>query len=196
MQHGVTWTDEDVSGYLATEKYDGCRGYWDGSNMWTRGGHRVKLPESWREALPAGVHLDGEVYDGIDGLYRCGSAVKFGRFRESMRFMVFDCPQSMGPYDDRLDYARRFQGGPINVVRCVRVSGLPEALTMLREIKSRGGEGLILRDRRLRCTPGRNPKILKLKNWIDDSCCQAKAGRNYTRGDIDKIIALRASSAS
>src|SRR5689334_20394557 len=30
MQHGRPWRGEDVSGWFACEKLDGCRGYWDG----------------------------------------------------------------------------------------------------------------------------------------------------------------------
>ena len=163
MQHGINWNGQDVSGYLATEKYNGCRGYWDGSNMWTRGGLQVKLPDSWRAALPAGVHLDGEIYDGIDGLYRCGAAVKYGRFTESMRFMVFDCPSAAGSYSDRLNFARKFESGPVSIVACRRVRGLFDTRMMLTDVKARGGEGLMLRDAGMPYIPGRSPKILKLK---------------------------------
>jgi DNA ligase 1 len=163
MQHGMDWKGQDVAGYLATEKYNGCRGYWDGADMWTRSGLKVKLPESWRKALPAGVHLDGEVYDGVDGFYRCESAVKYGRFTESMKFMVFDCPRAEGTYIERLNFAREFARGPVSVVSCRPVRRLADALTILGEVKARAGEGLILRDPNLPYLPGRSPRILKMK---------------------------------
>ena len=30
-----------LADYWVSEKYDGVRGYWDGSQLWTRGGERV-----------------------------------------------------------------------------------------------------------------------------------------------------------
>lgn len=46
MQHGVDWNGQDVSGWIATEKYNGCRAYWDGGNLWSRGGLKVNIPDS------------------------------------------------------------------------------------------------------------------------------------------------------
>lgn len=164
MQHGFDYGGQDVSGYVVTEKYNGCRAYWDGFDMWTRGGLKVNLPDSWRKALPAGIHLDGEVYDGIDGVYRCGGAVRYGRFNESMRFMVFDCPSAVNScYVDRLDYARQYEGGPVMIAACQIVQHTSDAMSFLDAIKEHGGEGLILRDGAAPYIPGRTSKILKLK---------------------------------
>jgi hypothetical protein len=80
MQHGRNWNGHKINGYIATEKYDGCRAFWDGENLWSRGGIKINLPDSWRAVLPLGIPLDGEIYDGIDGLYRCGAAIKYGNF--------------------------------------------------------------------------------------------------------------------
>ena len=116
MQHGIDWSGQDISGYIATEKYDGCRAYWDGENLWSRGGLKINLPDDWRAALPAGVHLDGEIYHGVGGVHRCGAAIRYGRFKPSMRFMVFDCPKAYGDYPARLVCAAKFAGGPLEVV--------------------------------------------------------------------------------
>jgi len=163
MQHGKKWNGQKITNYIATEKYNGCRAYWDGENLWSRGGLKINIPDSWRAALPAGAHLDGEVYDGIDGLYRCGSAVRFGHFTTSMRFMVFDCPTADGDYQTRMKFAARFADGPLAVVSCRVVSGLSGVKNYLSEVIKCGGEGLILRNPQLKYTSGRTDEILKFK---------------------------------
>lgn len=165
MQHGVDYDGyQKIAGYVATEKYNGCRGYWDGSILWTRGGLQVRMPESWRESFPAGVHLDGEVYDGVDGLLRTVSAVRYGRFTETMRFMVFDCPSVAGAYHERVDSARKYESGPIQVVNYRTIKDITDAEKELKKIKASGGEGLMLRDDDHPYVPGRTVKIVKLKN--------------------------------
>ena len=33
-----------LADYWVSEKYDGVRGYWDGAQLWTRGGERINAP--------------------------------------------------------------------------------------------------------------------------------------------------------
>ena len=60
MQHGRPWRGEDVRGWFACEKLDGCRGYWDGARMFSRSG---RIPREWSRKLPR-MHLDGEIFAG------------------------------------------------------------------------------------------------------------------------------------
>lgn len=163
MQHGFAYNGKPVRGWIANEKYNGCRAYWDGFDMWTRGGFKVDLPDSWRAVLPAGIPLDGEVYDGVDGFYRSVSAVRYGRFTQSMRVMIFDSPSCPGQYVDRLTHAKEYEAGPLTVASSWKIKNLKDALNYLKGIISRGGEGLMLRNPKLKYTPGRTVEILKFK---------------------------------
>jgi DNA ligase-1 len=164
MQHGIDFDGQDISGWIATEKFNGCRAYWDGENLWSRGGIKINIPDSWRSVLPVGVHLDGEIYDGVDGVYRCGSAIKYGRFTSSMQFMVFDCPSFDGDYSDRMDHARQYQRRPLCVVSAVDVIDKWDAERLIKEVKDAKGEGIILRNPNLQYRAGRTSDILKLKD--------------------------------
>jgi len=163
MQHGVDWIGDKIDGYIATEKYNGCRAYWDGKNLWSRGGIKINIPTAWRRALPAGIHLDGEIYDGVDGLYRCGGFIRSSRATPSMRFMVFDCPAAKGNYLDRLKAAKKYEGGPLKVVPGKTIAGLNEAKILLAKIIKRRGEGLVMRKPDIKYRAGRTAEILKLK---------------------------------
>lgn len=111
MQHGSDWRGEDVAGWWLSEKLDGCRVYWDGASLWSRGGLDLAIPEAWRRELPAGIALDGELYDGVGGVYRCGAAIRYGRFLPSMRFMVFDAPRVAGDWPRRMRQLPRLSTG-------------------------------------------------------------------------------------
>lgn len=163
MQHGLDYNGQDVTGYIATEKLNGCRAYWDGQKLWSRGGLEVKIPSSWKESLPAGVSLDGEIYDGKDGVYRCGTAIRLGRFTPSMSFVVFDCPDAGGDYLARLNTARKYAGGPVFVVDAYCVQNYQHAEKIMNSIKGCGGEGIMLRHPALPYSAGRTDKMLKLK---------------------------------
>lgn len=163
MQHGIDWNGESITGYVATEKYNGCRAFWDGAYLWSRGGLKINLPDFWLAALPQGVSLDGEIYDGHDGVYRCGSAIRYGRFTPSMKFMVFDCPTADGDYQARLAFAAKHESGPLKIVSCQIVPGLFIAKELLTEVIQRGGEGLMLRNPQSKYTAGRSADLIKFK---------------------------------
>lgn len=161
MQHAHDWNGQTVDGWLASEKYDGVRGYWDGNTMWTRGGKAIELPESWRDALPAGIALDGEIYHGVDGQRRAASAVRYGRFIDGMIYRAFDAPGATGSWLDRL--AGIVENAIVVPVQAQTVAGIDEALDLMRAVQSAGGEGLMLRHPALPYAPGRTDKMLKLK---------------------------------
>jgi DNA ligase-1 len=57
------WNSEnmDPNGWHMTEKYDGMRLYWNGSQFYSRHGKRVNVPESITKQLPT-IALDGELW--------------------------------------------------------------------------------------------------------------------------------------
>lgn len=139
------WDGHDVTGWLASEKYDGCRGYWDGHTLWTRHGKAVKLPDWFRSALPAGVALDGEVWAGHGRFAEAFSAVRWGRFTERIVYRVFDAPQTPGSWVERVTHASRFANEIVLPVSWFTVSGHRHLAIEYRNVEQRGGEGLVLR---------------------------------------------------
>jgi DNA ligase-1 len=51
----------DPSGWYMTEKYDGMRLFWDGSQFSSRNGEKVQVPASITSKMPP-VALDGELW--------------------------------------------------------------------------------------------------------------------------------------
>ena len=57
-----SWEGQDPTGWLMSEKLDGMRALWDGQgNLWSRAGHVVHAPEWFKQKLPGGLVLDGEL---------------------------------------------------------------------------------------------------------------------------------------
>lgn len=169
MQHGQYWTGEDLTGWVLTEKYNGCRAYWDGENMWSRGGLCIDIPESWRNNMEPLHHLDGEIYYGVDGVYKCGAAVRYGKFIPGMEFFVFDMPKASGSYLERIKLAHdRFKDYQIiKVVSAVVCRSNTHALDLMYKIQAAGGEGLIARHPGIIYSPGRTTRLLKVKEPLE-----------------------------
>ena len=51
----------DPTGWTMTEKYDGMRLYWNGSDFSTISGKKVKIPKSIETKMPP-IALDGELW--------------------------------------------------------------------------------------------------------------------------------------
>jgi len=165
MQHGIDWQGQNVSGWFMSEKMNGCRVYWDGNILWSRGGIAINVPIEWKNKLPENIHLDCELYDGVDGVYRCGSAIKYGNFNSTMKLVVFDCPTAKGNWGKRMKYAEALIKR-LDFIRCVAwriCKDTEDALSELKLIQSNKGEGLMMRANDIKYMPGRTNKLLKIK---------------------------------
>ena len=160
MQHGQHWKGEDLTGWLASEKHDGCRCDWDGAKLWSRGGIDITLPHLWLEALPAGQALDCELMPRK----AAEAFIKRGKWCEDLGLMAFDAPSAPG------DYLARMATIPANwlvePVKVWTVASTGEALARMRAIQSTGGEGLMLRHPGIQYHAGRTSRMLKLKSEV------------------------------
>jgi DNA ligase-1 len=151
----------NVEGWIACEKLNGCRAYWDGETLWSRGGNAINAPEHVTKNLPP-CHLDGEIYAGASGFEKTKDAALYCRFHPDVKFIVFDVPQAGGGFSERIKSAG------VETVPFFRAESEKEIAEFFRSVKSRGGEGVMLHkpsapyQRRRTCT------LLKVKMdfWI------------------------------
>ena len=68
MMLAKKWEQEkhDPKGWLMSEKLDGIRCYWDGSNMYSRTGLMFHPPTWFKDILPSDMALDGELWTERD----------------------------------------------------------------------------------------------------------------------------------
>lgn len=58
--------NQDPTGWLMSEKLDGVRCYWNGTNMYTRTGKDFNPPQWFKDGLPKNLALDGELFTKRD----------------------------------------------------------------------------------------------------------------------------------
>lgn len=160
--------------YWVSEKYDGVRGYWDGRQLWTRGGERVVAPAWFTAPLPK-QPLDGELWAGRGRFEHASSTVRSQTPNDiawhEMRFMVFDMPAQRGDFTTRLAALRKLL--PITDAPWVvpvpqqRATTHEELQTLLDKTVKMGGEGLMLHRGSSTYSAERNSDLLKVKPYDD-----------------------------
>ncbi len=164
----------DLSDYWVSEKYDGLRGYWDGHQLFTRGGEKVNAPAWFTAGWPA-VPLDGELWAGRGQFAKALSTVRQQQPDDAawhgIQFMVFDLPAHGGPFSQRIA-ALQAVVAQINQTWVVAVAQTPATThaalqsQMHRTVKA-GGEGLVLHRGASLYTAARNDDLLKVKPFED-----------------------------
>lgn len=139
------WDFRDCRGYFWSEKYDGCRAYWDGQQLWTRGGKVIAAPDWLTRRLPHGVPLDGEIWCGRGGYIEAMNAVRHGLFTRACRFVAFDAPEQSGDWLARMRFADLFRSRVVLTPERGSIQTREEPSARAAEIIASGGEGLMLR---------------------------------------------------
>ena len=163
-----------LADYWVSEKYDGMRGYWDGKQLWTRGGERVAAPAWFTAPLPA-VPMDGELWAGRGRFADTVSTVRDQTPNEAawrnIRFMVFDLPAQPGDFTTRLAALRKLL--PLTVAPWVlpvpqaRATTHDDLQALLDKTVRMGGEGLMLHRGSSLYRGERSADLLKVKPYED-----------------------------
>ena len=166
------YDDVHPSGFWVSEKYDGVRAYWDGTQLLTRAGNRIAAPE-WFVAMLPSEALDGELWIGHGRFEELTATVRDSMPDESawerVRYIVFDLPQHPGPFNERLARLNRVirDDGAIQRAPQWQVIDRGALMRDLERIVAAGGEGLMLKRDAVPYRPGRSRDLLKLKPYQD-----------------------------
>ncbi len=160
----------DPAGYLVSEKLDGVRAWWNGTELRSRGGLRINAPAWWLAALPR-EPLDGELWLGRGRFDDTSALVRRGDPAEAawrdLQFIVFDAPAHTGPFAQRVAHLQTLLpaagSGPDHAVVHRTLADNRALRTWLDEVVAAGGEGLVLHAAAAPWQPGRQAHLLKLK---------------------------------
>lgn len=160
--------------YWISEKYDGVRGYWDGQKLLTRGGQTINAPAWFTAGWPT-TPLDGELWAGRGQFSLAVSTIKQhipndAAWRE-MRFMVFDLPGEIGPFNERLtklnNLLAKLMLPWVEPVAQNKIASQSALQSLLLQTVKHGGEGLMLHRAASAYKAQRNDDLLKLKTHED-----------------------------
>jgi DNA ligase-1 len=168
------WTnDVDLSGWWMSEKLDGVRAYWEGTQFLSRQGNRYHAPDWFVEGLPQ-TPLDGELWIGRKKFQRTTSIARRQDKPDlwsELRYVVFDAPAHDADFETRLAFVQDLllsKKPPYTVFHAHElVKDLEHLRGELARIEALGGEGLMLRQPRSRYAVGRSSTLLKVKSFRD-----------------------------
>ena len=169
--------DQNVAGWLASEKLDGVRAYWDGENLLSRQGKKLSAPPSFTKNFPK-FALDGELY---------AKELKFEEIQASvmdklpdekawsrLKFHVFDVPEASGGLLDRLEVLAKFLKNEPNqnltIIKQIKMRDNAHFLKFAEEIIAKGGEGAVVREPNAPYERKRSKNALKFKKFKDAEC--------------------------
>jgi len=163
----------DPTGWLLSEKYDGIRAVWTGHTFFSKQGNEIKAPQFFREKLPT-IPLDGEVWAGRGGFNKVvhiSRVVKEDPWKP-VKFVVFDAPSLLSPYESRHKYlldlkAKKILPDHVEVASVVKCTGTDHLQKFSDEIVKSGGEGVILHRADAFYEGGRSDGLYKHKMYYD-----------------------------
>ena len=160
----------DWGQYLYSEKLDGIRAIWTGTELRTKKGTRLFAPEWFIERLPD-YPVEGELWAGRGTFEYLMSVVldKTPNAQEwkKVQFMLFDLPGDQGDYSARYQALRELvQEIGQTQIQFIEHHPAKNEKAIMQELERRvllGAEGLILRDKKALYVSGRDEGVQKLK---------------------------------
>lgn len=163
----------DPTNWWMSEKLDGVRAYWDGTQLLSRLGSKLHAPDWFTKGLPSEA-LDGELWLGRKMFQKTVSIVrrqdKSDHWQE-IRLRVFDAPGCAGGFEKRLAFISSFLKSAklkyIELHEHEPCKGIDHLKAELARIEGLGGEGLMLRQPSSLYEVGRSTTLLKVKTFHD-----------------------------
>lgn len=156
LMHGNDWQGQDVSGWIASEKFDGHRVRWTGNQLLTRSGELLNCPASFTSHLPD-FALDCELWAGRGNKHNDVRRFICADQWENLALVPFDVP-GMNESDARIALKHVRGSAQFSIVDSIK-----SAKDLMRAIVALGGEGIMLRKPGSPYLNFRNDNLLKLK---------------------------------
>ncbi len=155
--------------YWLSEKLDGVRAYWNGTQFISKQGNPYYAPD-WFVANFPSHSLDGELWVGRNKFEQVLSIVrdkKPGTQWRDVKYMVFDMPLQNVTFTQRIEKLKTLlkntKSPYLHIVKQSRIFNHEALMTRLHEITQAGGEGLMLHKGDSYFAPGRSHDLLKVK---------------------------------
>jgi DNA ligase 1 len=162
LMHGYDFAGQDVSGWWASEKLDGLRCLWNGSEYVSRNGMVYRPPAAWFHGMPQHP-LDGELWGGVGSRLEVQRTVAGNGDWSRVYFRPFDIPQVGQRIEDTLKtFAEVIWPAHVLPIPSQRVDSVEAAIRLMGRIVTGGGEGVMLRKPGSAYSEHRTEKLLKM----------------------------------
>lgn len=183
--------NQNVVGWVMSEKFDGVRGFWDGRQLLTRGGKALN-PPAWFVANYPPFAIDGELWTKRADFENIVSIVrrkKADNRWKNISHQIFEVPNQTGGLFNRLAVLKKYlaahPNSAIKIIKQIPIKKQTQLAVYLAKITAKGGEGVVVRNPDTPYQVGRLSSAFKLKKYLDSECLVQKIligkGRNADR---------------
>ena len=186
-----TYENQDIQGWVMSEKLDGIRGYWDGKALLSRQGLPLPAPAYFTAQFPP-FAIDGELFSERNQFEEIASITKSlkGDNWTKLTLYVFDVPNASGNLFERLqileDYLKNNPTSYIKIIPQIPIRDKTHLFEYLHEIERKKGEGVVLRNPNAPYERKRSTQILKLKSTYDEEC--TVIAHHKGKGQFENIL--------
>jgi DNA ligase-1 len=181
------YKNQNVNNWVMSEKLDGIRAYWDGEKLLTRSGKVIHAPKWFTKDYPS-FELDGELWTKRADFENISSIVSrkiaTNKWKE-VKHYIFEVPNASGNLFERLDKVKPYENRYIKLIKQIKIKNKKHLEEFLKEVESKKGEGVVVRDPKALYINKRTSKALKVKTFLDAEC----EVLGYTKGK-GKFIGL------
>jgi len=186
-----TYENQDIQGWVMSEKLDGVRGYWDGKTLLSRQGLPLPAPTYFTAQFPP-FAIDGEIFSERNQFEEIASITK--SFKDDnwtkLILYVFDVPNASGNLFERLktleDYLKEHPTPYIKIIPQIPIRDKTHLFEYLYEVEAKKGEGVVLRNPNAPYERKRSTQILKLKSTYDEEC--TVIAHHKGKGQFENIL--------
>ena len=172
-----TYKNENLTGWVMSEKFDGVRAIWNGKKLLSRNGNEIYAPKEFLALMPP-FAIDGELWtkrNDFENAFSIVSKINPDKNEwKNIKYMIFDVPNEKGGLFDRLGVLEQFlQKNPnknIFIIEQKNISSNDEALKFFNEVVKKGGEGIVVTNPKAIYEDKRSKNILKIKKFQDAEC--------------------------
>ena len=195
LQKPNIYNDQNISGWMMSEKLDGIRGYWDGKQLLSRQNKPINAPKWFTQNLPP-FALDGELWTARADFENIQSIVMDDKPSEKWKeitYNIFEVPRAEGNFTQRLQKAQNYIDvhhlSYVKVVEQKICHDEKELKTFLHEVVKKRGEGVVIKDGSLSYFDGRSDSILKVKlaQDMEGKVVGYKAGTGKYKGMMGSL---------
>lgn len=164
-----------IENYLVSEKFDGVRAIWTGTELITRNNNVIHAP-AWFVADLPNVRLDGELWTkrgdfaALSGIVR--TLQPLDSDWQTVTYQIFDMPDQTSLFQERyqnyLNLVNRINRAHIRAVQQHHFTIEQALSTFFEQIIQQGGEGVMLHLATAIHKSGRSDALLKLKPYMDN----------------------------
>ncbi len=185
------YKDQNISGWVMSEKLDGVRAYWDGKHLISRGGKIIHAPQWFTKDYPP-FPVDGELwtkrgdFDHISSIVRDKiPTIEWSKITHN----IFEVPDAKGNLFERLKRVKPYESNIIRIIPQIPLKSKKDMQNFLSLIESKGGEGVVLRDPNAPYIAKRTSKALKVKSFYDTECTVVgyKEGKGKYKGVLGSL---------